>query len=144
MAESAPDWFHDAIVSGLQGLVALRLEGGPPRDSVAATALTWVAAWWALPVAWVKSDVDRIAHAFLRATHRVTKWPAPRDVINLMPPRPAMLALPEIAPGPEVLERRREALRQWVLREYDDSRGPLTDGQLLVRDSLLKIADKME
>lgn len=87
------DWINDAVMDGLSALVALRLKGTPGEDMIELTADIWVRAFRQRVFI---QDVDekRVRVAFDKIFSRVREWPAPLDVIELMPPRPPQLALP--------------------------------------------------
>ena len=87
MAE-APDWFHDAIVSGLQRLLVLRLRDGPAMDTARLTAAAWVDA--------LAGDIDpndpegetaRVAEGFRGLMRTRSVWPQPVHLAQAMPPR---------------------------------------------------------
>lgn len=113
----APDWFFDAINAGLQALVVLHLPGGPGHETVAYTRDVWVGALWDAPVEWQENvDSRRIEIAFRRLARQADRWPTPRTLMELMPPRPQPPALP----GPQLTadqkrrnsERLRRALQE--------------------------------
>jgi hypothetical protein len=81
------DWVRAAISHGLQGLLALRLENAPAADTIAKTADIWEQAIGPR-VSIEQLDAPRIASGFKRIFSLVRKWPAPIQVIELMPPRP--------------------------------------------------------
>lgn len=87
------DWINDAVMDGLSALVALRLKGTPGEDMIELTADIWVRAF-RQRVFIQEVDEKRVRVAFDKIFSRVREWPAPLDVIELMPPRPPQLALP--------------------------------------------------
>jgi hypothetical protein len=110
MMSSPEAWFRDAITSGLQALVVLHLPGGPGHDTVAYTRDVWVRTLWGAPIQWdVNVDRRRIDAAFNRLARQVDRWPAPRALLERLPPRPKPRALP--APKLTEAERRRNSER---------------------------------
>jgi len=105
------DWLRRAISAGLQALVAQSLKGAPGVDTIARTADIW---YVAMTRACTIEEVDtpRIRAGFERLFACVKEWPAPRDLLDLMPARPARVSLP--APEPTEADKRkgREVLRQ--------------------------------
>ncbi|MRR33174.1 hypothetical protein EG829_00540 [bacterium] len=87
------DWINDAVMDGLSALVALRLKGTPGEDMIELTADIWVRAF-RQRVFIRELDEPRVRVAFDRIFSQVREWPAPLDVIELMPPRPPQKALP--------------------------------------------------
>lgn len=96
------DWINDAVMDGLSALVALRLKGTPGEDMIELTADIWVRAF-RHNVFVRELDEPRIKVAFDRVFGRIREWPAPLDVIGLMPPRAERLKLPQ----PELTEEQR-------------------------------------
>ena len=95
------------MATGLQHFLFLRLPGLPPAETIAGTAHAWADAFWCLNnTAWDKDlDAPRIAAAFRIAASQVERFPAPKAVIAVMPPRPPQQALPL----PEMSEEKRRA-----------------------------------
>lgn len=102
------DWFRGAVVGGLQRLVALSLQGQPPAETIAATALVWVDTLWANK-AWQEDDQARIDQAFKALCGAVDRWPSPKQLIEQLPARAALPALKRAAP---TAQQRAEALAQ--------------------------------
>ena len=104
-----PDWMIESMAAGLQHLLLLGLPGRPPAETIAGTAHAWADAFWSAPKAWAKDlDAPRIAAAFRVVAGQVECFPAPRTVIEAMPPRPPQEALPP----PEMSEDERRANRR--------------------------------
>jgi len=116
---AAPPWFRNAVIDGLQGLVTLMLPGTPAAEVVPLTTLSWVEVLWRLPVAWVQDlDLPRIGPGFVALAGAVDKWPAPRQLLAHLPPRPAPpLALPQprYVPG----NAQRQAMQDFRRRRTD-------------------------
>ena len=87
------DWINDAVLDGLSALVALRLRNTPAEDMIELTADIWVRAF-RQRVFIQETDEPRIRAAFDLIFPKIREWPAPLDVIELMPPRPERLKLP--------------------------------------------------
>ena len=89
MADSgAPQWLTDAVLSGLQRLVALRLADAPALDTIKLTGAAWVDA--------LATEVDRdnpegeaerIRDGFALLMRQRATWPAPKHLILAMSPR---------------------------------------------------------
>ena len=61
----AENWLVSEIVSGLQKLLALRLAGTPPEDSIKATGIVWIEALDDCGIKWVEHlDRERVQRAF--------------------------------------------------------------------------------
>lgn len=89
---SRPAWFDNAVVSGLQGLYALGLQGAPGPDVLPQTAQVWQLAIWRSR-GWVRGDEDRIAVAFVHLCANVERWPTPKALLEALPDRPSVPAL---------------------------------------------------
>jgi hypothetical protein len=101
-----PAWLEREIARGLQGLVALRLAGGPPEDSITGMLDIWLAALGHRTKTWHEElDAERIRRAFRELYQRCEQWPSPRLFFNHLPPRSA---LPELPP-PAMSQEQREA-----------------------------------
>lgn len=110
MAADFPAWFREEIGTGVQRLVAIALPGGPGMDSFKLTAQAWAESLWDAPVEWDEElDRRRLAAAFVRACRDCSRWPAPRQVLELMPSRPERPRLPR--PRPTESQRRRNQRR---------------------------------
>jgi len=81
-------WFKDAVISGLQMLLALRLRNAPSAETTPALTKVWLAAMSSRPIAWDETqDLPRLKKAFTELAARSTHWPAPADLMSVMPPR---------------------------------------------------------
>lgn len=81
------DWIRIAVADGLEGLLALRLKNAPAEDMIELTADIWVHAF-SRRVSVESIDAPRIREGFMQIFPRIREWPAPLDVIELMPDRP--------------------------------------------------------
>ena len=92
----AERWFREAIGDGLQRLLVLRFDNAPALDFLDLTAGVWVDSLaggdWdaALNIRYWDEALDgpRIAAAFMAMARTRSTWPAPRDLLNALPPRP--------------------------------------------------------
>lgn len=89
-----PDALHNAVVTGVQRLLVLRLPGTPARDTIEFTALVWTDAIAARPVTWnVDRDLKRFAAAFRTLEGTSEKWPNPSMFMQCLPAIPEQLKL---------------------------------------------------
>ena len=94
-----PSWFHNRIVEGIQLLHSLHLDGRPAAEVVTITATGWIDVLWRAPRAWVEGrDTERLACAFFSLSRQVDRWPAPRQLLDHLPPAPEVPALAEAVP----------------------------------------------
>lgn len=93
-AWGSSDWLCAGIAQGLQAIVALNLRGAPAVDTITLTADIWHATLKSkLTVESV--DSPRLAQAFGLLFPQLTEWPQPRQLLDLLPRRPARQSLPE-------------------------------------------------
>jgi len=86
-------WVRRAVGDGLEALMALRLKNAPAEDTMEFIADIWLRAF--RQRAFIQElDEPRIRAAFDRIFGRIREWPAPLDVIELMPSRPERVKLP--------------------------------------------------
>lgn len=99
----AERWLEREVARGLQGLLALRLDGAPAQDAVTRTLDVWLVALESMPVAWdMQLDTGRIRDAF-RALYRTTRrWPAPAAFMEQLGNRDPPPALPAPKTDPAV------------------------------------------
>lgn len=89
-----PDPLHNAVLTGVQRLLVLRLPGTPARDTIEFTALVWTDAIAARPVTWnVDRDLKRFAAAFRTLEGTSEKWPNPAQFMKCLPAIPEQLKL---------------------------------------------------
>ncbi len=110
MAADAPDWFRAAVGAALQRLIALGLPGTPPAETIRLTAQAWTDVLWDAPIDWRPADEARMRQATLTLAQRIDRWPAPRQWLDALPPRPKPSALPPPRPGPQAQRRVRAEL----------------------------------
>ena len=104
------DWLRETILDGLTGLLVLRLRNAPASDTIKKTADIWEQAIGP-KVSNEELDAPRIAAGFKRIFPLVREWPAPIQVIELMPLRPRLPAL-EYSITPEQRRKNKERLRE--------------------------------
>ena len=113
MSGVAPDWFHNTIVSGVQQLHVLSLQGTPAAETVVLTAQVWIDALWNTPRSWDEErDAPRLREAFRSIAQRVDRWPAPKAVLENMPSAPPVLLLQEPKSDPAKVAVFRQQLRE--------------------------------
>lgn len=114
MSERAPDWLRNEVVSGLQRLVLLALEGGPALDAIEGVAMAWVDACQVWPIAWDRdADAARLRQGFRLLAASCRRWPSPVQLREAMPPRlpsPALPAPPPDAARAEAVQREIRAI----------------------------------
>lgn len=115
MSEAAPGWLVAEVAEGIQRLLVLRLDGCPPADAVEAVALAWADALMVRGGAW-REDLDsaRLREAFRRLAAHSTRWPAPAEIWQHLPARPAppRLQAPVTPPSDEERAKIRALLQQ--------------------------------
>jgi hypothetical protein len=87
MKTEAPTWFRRTVADGLKVLVALSLPYEPALELMPATKKLWIHLLWNCGKAFDEHDASRILEAFTRLATRVDRWPAPKQVLELLPSR---------------------------------------------------------
>lgn len=101
-----PSWFHNRIIEGIQLLHSLHLDGRPAAEVITITATGWIDVLWRAPRAWDENrDADRLALAFYSLSRQVDRWPAPRQLLDHLPPAREVPALP-LGAAPMTTDRR--------------------------------------
>lgn len=120
-----PDWLHNAIVTGVQKLYALRLVGTPPEDAVLGMATVWLEAIDRPGIEWDEAlDSARVQRAFRRLFRQCDRWPSPRMFLDQLGNRDPPLALPPPPMTPAEVERNRERVRELVAMLARKQRAP--------------------
>jgi hypothetical protein len=90
-------WLKREIKDGLQALVAMGLENQPAADVLPLTADIWLRAIRRGNIGCDIEQIDapRIREAFDRLFPELVKWPAPKLLLDRIPPRPKREALAE-------------------------------------------------
>lgn len=131
---SAPAWFNNAVMDGLQLLYTLNLPDRPAAEVLALTGLSWVDVLWATRPWEEVLDAPRLPAAFRSMAAAVDRWPAPKQLAAYLPPRAPAPALPAAAPkgpSPEAranLDAVTERLRKKVGHQGRGAVTPLTRG----------------
>ena len=95
MKTEAPQWFRRTVADGLKLLVALSLQNEPALDLMPATKKLWIHLLWNCGKAWQEdTDTNRILTAFTRLATRVDRWPAPKQLLELLPSKDQPVSLP--------------------------------------------------
>lgn len=81
-----PPALHNAVIDGLTLLLALRLPGTPAADTVQATAQAWSVALAANKQWDEEADLPRFQTAFAVLSANTDRWPAPRHLLDCLPP----------------------------------------------------------
>jgi hypothetical protein len=97
------DWLKISIARGLQGLIALHLEGMPSYRVITKTAGVWYHIMKSWPIDWHEElDRPRLREAFTALAGQSRRWPSPSELRLLMPSRVyPQSALPEPEYPPE-------------------------------------------
>lgn len=107
-----PDWLHNAVIDGLQKLLALRLPGTPAAEAVGGTAMVWLEAIDRPGMRWDEEmDMPRVQRAFRALFATCDRWPAPKLFIQHLGNRDPPPALPAPRMSPEELARNRQRVR---------------------------------
>lgn len=81
------DWFHNAVIDGVQRLYALNLPDRPASEVLQLTAITWVEVLWSTTHWDELHDARRLPVAFTRLAAAADRWPAPAALRQHLPPR---------------------------------------------------------
>ena len=116
MSANIPDWFHNTVVSGFQGLYSLGLQGSPAAEISDSTMSVWITVLWdRVAFNWGQElDRERLAIAFQQLAMNSGRWPPPAALVKLLPPRPQPIALPEPeskGPSPEIKARLMKSIK---------------------------------
>jgi hypothetical protein len=83
-----PKNIHNAVVTGLQKLLALRMPGTPAAGALQATAAVWIEALENANIAWDENlDTRRIEAAFASLIRHCEQWPQPAHFFHRLPAR---------------------------------------------------------
>lgn len=110
-----PPLCKNAVLDGLDRLLALGLSGRPAAADVQSTALAWIDA---LSVrAWDDArDQKRIETAFRRLSAVAQRWPAPAQLIDALPPRLELVKKPAPASAAADSAAKRARMQQIITR----------------------------
>lgn len=90
----------EEIMLGLQKLLALQLERAPALETLAKTGLVWMEAIGHNRCL-TDEDAPRFREAFVLLAARCKSWPSPVALLEVLPERPPLPALPEPEISPE-------------------------------------------
>ena len=108
-------WFRNEVTDGVMRLLVLRLTGAPWEDEAEYTTQTWIEVLWAAPIGWdAELDTRRLRAAFTRLAGQVDRWPAPRQLLTLMPERPPRARLPKPPMSEAQAARNRQRLAEMM------------------------------
>lgn len=110
-AAPAPPWLRREIAAGLQALVALGLEGQPAAEVLPLTADIWLRAVQRGNIGCNIEAIDapRIREGFAELFPGLTRWPAPKLLLEHVPSRPKREAIAApVEDGADGLARLRE------------------------------------
>ncbi len=104
---TTPQWVREEVSNGVQALIVLRLRNPPAADTIELTMDVWLAAI-AHKVSIEQLDAPRIKEGFRRFFVKAREWPAPAQIIELMPPRKPLPAIThEISAEQRLLNKER-------------------------------------
>lgn len=89
----AEKWLEREVIAGLQGLVALRLDGAPAADAITHTLDIWLVALTKGRCWEEQQDAPRIRSAFSTLFATCERWPAPARLMRELPARKGPPAL---------------------------------------------------
>ena len=90
----------EEIMLGLQKLLALQLERAPALETLAKTGLVWMETIGHNRCL-TDEDAPRFREAFVLLAARCKSWPSPVALLEVLPERPPLPALPEPEISPE-------------------------------------------
>lgn len=94
MTDDVPDWFYQSVSAGLGMLLVLHLRGAPGHETIEFTEQVWVDLLWSAPVEWDQElDAGRIQRGFQKLGREVEQWPAPKQLLNMLPARRQRVAI---------------------------------------------------
>ncbi len=101
-----PTPIFNVMIDGLTQLHLLRLPYAPAAKGLPAVAVAWEKAFLArceFPENSLSEDCERLQTAFDTVSAAADRWPLPKDIIDHLPPRKPLPALPEpdVVPMPD-------------------------------------------
>ena len=90
----------EEIAFGLQKLLALQLERSPAAEMLKEVGRVWIEAI-GYERCFADDDAPRFREAFVRLAARCKSWPSPAALLEVLPERPPLPALPEPEITPE-------------------------------------------
>jgi hypothetical protein len=107
----ADDWFRREVADGLQRIYALSLQGTPPAETLRLTAEAWVEFLVDGRQFVQERDTSRLRAAFRTLGQTAERWPAPKQLLAVLPAPREQLALP-VPPPSEADKAAARALRE--------------------------------
>ena len=120
----AVPFLNEAVLTGLQRLLALRLVGSPPADAIELTASVWIDAIDRYPIAWNEQlDGWRINAGFDQLVLQSERWPTEKNIKDCRPKRipPPPLTKPTMT---KQMQKEGKKKLQKILAELDVIRMP--------------------
>ncbi|OPX57053.1 hypothetical protein SAMN02745127_02087 [Oceanospirillum multiglobuliferum] len=115
-------WFGRLVSEELSRLYLLRLEYSPSNDTFPAVVEVWVDLLWNSR-SWVESlDSKRLRVGFNQLLLSQRTWPKPADLIQSMPDRPPVMALPAPELTPEQKQKNLVRIAELIARLGQPSR----------------------
>lgn len=109
----APAWLHNTVTDGIQLLLGLGLPGSPGYDAAEQVLYSWVTALWRMDKDWdEEADAWRLREAFTQAAGSLGRWPAPKEIVDLMPPRVGHTPLEKPSLSEEQIAENKRRLRE--------------------------------
>jgi hypothetical protein len=116
------DWLRVEIITGLQKLLALRLQGTPPEDAIVGTAEVWLEGISCSRIQWNEQlDRARVQQSFAILFSSCEYWPSPKLFMAHLGSR----VLPKALPDPPLTAEE----QQQVKNKLRDIIEQLTKGQ---------------
>jgi hypothetical protein len=107
-------WLKNVIIEGLQMCITVRLRNAPALETIEPVARVWIAVFERQPIVWNEErDLWRIQEAFFAILGDSETFPAPKKVLDYMPPRRAIefrLPRPERTPMPPEIKQQVQQL----------------------------------
>ena len=117
-------FLNEAVITGLQRLLALRLVGSPPADAIELTASGWREAMSRYPSGWNDEwDGWRINAGFDQRVWKSERWPTVKHLIDNLPKRIPPPPLPKPAMTKQMQKEGKKKLQQ-ILNELEAKRMP--------------------
>lgn len=118
----AADWLRVEIITGLQKLLTLRLQGTPPEDAIVGTAEVWLEGVSRSRISWDEQlDRVRVQRSFAALFRSCEYWPPPKMLLDHLGSRAPPKALPEPPLTPEERQQVKDKLRE-IIEQLTQSR----------------------